>query len=173
MTFDLQPNLRGKLLRLRRLQADDYPALFTVASDRLIWEQHPASDRYQESVFRKLFDESLASGGALVAIENESDTVIGSSRFHGYDEHASDVEIGWTFLARRFWGGVYNGEMKRLMLQHAFRFVDSVVLLIGPTNYRSQRAAEKIGGIREGVRRDATGLESYVFRITASDFRSR
>jgi hypothetical protein len=33
------------------------------------------------------------------------------------------------------------------MLDHAFRFVESVVFLIGPTNLRSQKAVEKIGGV--------------------------
>jgi len=86
------------------------------------------------------------------------------------NQTASEVEIGWTFLARSHWGGLYNGEMKRLMLQHAFRFVDSVLFLVGPDNHRSQRAVEKIGGVRDGCRRDATGMESYLFRVKASEF---
>jgi RimJ/RimL family protein N-acetyltransferase len=75
------------------------------------------------------------------------------------------VEIGWTFLARRHWGGAYNGELKQLMLRHAFRFVDSVVFFINPENLRSQRSAEKIGGVL-GERPDAEGR--LVYRITAS-----
>ena len=93
--------------------------------------------------------------------------MIGSSRFHGYDEEQSEIEIGWTFLARSHWGGVYNGEMKRLMLGHAFRFVKSVIFAIGPGNLRSQRAVEKIGAARAGSRLDADGRESFVYRITA------
>lgn len=84
--------------------------------------------------------------------------------------HFLKVEIGWTFLARAYWGGVYNGEMKRLMLRHAFRFVDGVVFLVGKQNVRSQRAVEKIGGVRVGTRPDAGGHDSYVYRITATDF---
>jgi N-acetyltransferase len=84
-------------------------------------------------------------------MESQCGLVIGSSRFHGYDEAAGEVEIGWTFLARSHWGGQYNREMKRLMLEHAFRYVDRVVFLIDPANYRSQRAIEKIGAVRAGV----------------------
>src|SRR5205823_8450282 len=134
MPFDLQPHLKGDLLELRPLRADDWADLFAVASDPLIWEQHPSKDRYQEEVFRAFFGEALESGGALVAIDRTDGRVIGSSRFHGYDEDKSEVEIGWTFLARSHWGGAYNGEMKRLMLRHAFRFVRSVVFLVGPHN---------------------------------------
>src|SRR4051794_3045311 len=122
MPFDLQPFLKGELLELRPLRPDDFPALYSVASDPLIWEQHPASDRYQEEVFKEFFREALESGGALVAIDARDRATIGSSRFSGYDEEKSEIEIGWTFLARSHWGGRYNGEMKRLMLGHAFRF---------------------------------------------------
>lgn len=167
MPFDLQPTLVGEHLGLRPLRPDDFPVLYAVASDPLIWEQHPASDRYKEEVFRGFFKEAMDSGGALIATDAKDEKVIGSSRFHGYDSERSEIEIGWTFLARSHWGGVTNGEMKRLMLRHAFRFVNSVVFLVGPKNVRSQRAMEKIGGVRAGSRTDANGRESFVFRITA------
>ncbi len=168
MTFDLQPTLRGELLTLRPLRPDDFDALFAVASDPLIWEQHPASDRYREDVFREFFREALESGGALVVLNARDGRIIGSSRYFGYNPERSEVEIGWTFLARSHWGGAYNGEMKRLMLDHAFRFVERVVFLIGPHNYRSQRAVEKIGAVPAGSRRDASGRESLVYEIRAA-----
>ena len=141
-----------------------------MAADPLIWEQHPAKDRYQEEQFRVFFREALESGGALVAIDTKDGRVIGSSRFHGYDGDKSEVEIGWTFLARSHWGGRYNGEMKQLMLQHAFRFVDRVVFLVDLHNRRSQRAVEKLGGVRVGSRPDASGRDSIVYEITAATF---
>jgi RimJ/RimL family protein N-acetyltransferase len=104
---------------------------------------------------------------------NSTQRVIGSSRFHGYDPERGEVEIGWTFLARSHWGGSYNGEMKQLMLRHAFRFVGSVVFLVGLQNLRSQRAVEKIGGVRTGSRLDAGGRDSHVYRITACAFAQR
>jgi RimJ/RimL family protein N-acetyltransferase len=171
MSFDLQPVLRGDLLMLRPLRQDDYADLRAAASDPLIWEQHPDKTRSDAAGFRKFFDEAMASGGALIAIDNATGVVIGSSRFHGYDREADEVEIGWTFLARSHWGGRYNGEMKRLMLAHAFRFVGRVVFLVGPDNIRSQRAVERIGGVRVGMRRDAaSGRESVVFAMTADSF---
>ena len=167
MPFDLQPTLNGELLTLRPLRPDDVHELYAVASDPLIWEQHPAADRYKEDVFRQFFDEAVACGGALTAIDVRDGRVIGSSRFHGYDEEKGEVEIGWTFLARSHWGGAYNADMKQLMLRHAFRFVKSVVFLVGPQNRRSQRAVEKIGGVRVGSRTDGEGRESYVYQIPA------
>ena len=170
MPFDPQPCLAGDLVELRPLRAEDYRALFAVAADPLIWEQHPCKDRHQEEVFQVFFREALKSGAALLALDRKDRQAIGSSRFHGYDEGKSEVEVGWTFLARSHWGGAYNREMKRLMLRHAFRFVNSVVFLVGPHNFRSQRAVEKIGGVRVGTRLDGSGRESLVYRIEASAF---
>src|SRR5208282_996049 len=119
---------------------------------------------------KEFFREALESGGALIALDSKDGQVIGSSRFHGYDKEKGEIEIGWTFLARSHWGGVYNREMKRLMLRHAFRFVNSVIFLIGPQNLRSQKAVQKIGGIRVGSRRDAGGRDSLVFQITKATF---
>jgi RimJ/RimL family protein N-acetyltransferase len=151
MSFDLQPILKGELIELRPLKPEDWDDLFAVASDPLIWEQHPESNRYKEDVFKVFFREAMACGGAFVIIDKKSQQIIGSTRFHGYDPEKSEIEIGWTFLARKYWGGRYNREMKQLMLDHAFRFVENVVLLVGENNIRSQRATEKIGAIKNGM----------------------
>jgi RimJ/RimL family protein N-acetyltransferase len=159
--------MKGTLVELRPLRSDDADPLFKVASDPLIWEQHPVRDRYKLEVFESLFREALASRGALTAIDCRDSKIIGSSRFHGYNAEASEVEIGWTFLARSHWGGSYNKEMKQLMLRHAFRFVKRAVFLIGPQNIRSQKAIEKLGGVRTGSRPDAAGRDSYLYEITS------
>ncbi|MFL6589044.1 MAG: GNAT family N-acetyltransferase [Chthoniobacterales bacterium] len=167
MPFDLQPNLEGERLRLRPLHSDDWEALFAVASDPLIWEQHPAPDRYQEKIFREFFREAMESGGAFVVIDRKDGRIVGSSRFLGFDEKASEIEIGFTFLARAYWGGIYNREMKDLMLRHAFKFVRHVVFTVGQKNFRSQKAMEKIGGVRIAPRDDRFGRENVVFQLDA------
>jgi RimJ/RimL family protein N-acetyltransferase len=164
--FDYQPVLKSDLLTLRPLRADDHDELYAVASDPLIWEQHP-ENRNEPAVFHSFFDKAIASGAALIAVDSATDRVIGTSRYHAYDAEASEVEIGWTFLGREYWGGRYNGEMKRLMLEHAFRFVDHVVFLVAPENVRSWRAVEKIGGVRDGSRRDGEGRMSLLYRVSA------
>jgi RimJ/RimL family protein N-acetyltransferase len=111
----------------------------------LVWEQHPAHDRWQEPVFRAFFADALAMGGALVVIDMASGKIIGSSRCQGHDPDKSCGEIGWTFLVRSHWGGSYNREVKRLMLAHAFRFVERMNFMVGAGNIRSRRAMEKIG----------------------------
>lgn len=170
--IDLQPTLDGDLLELRPLHEDDFNNLYAVASDPELWAQHPANDRWQPDVFRQFFDEALECNGALVIIDKATGRMIGSSRYHAYSLELDEVEIGWTFLARSHWGGTYNREIKRLMLKHAFGFVSNVTFRVGVTNWRSQRAMEKIGGVKIGVRPDAAGNESYIYRITKPDFES-
>src|SRR5690349_8815575 len=113
MQPDLQPTLQGERLRLRPLSPHDFPALFRAASDPLIWEQHPEPDRYKSDVFRRFFDTAIESKGALAVIERRTETIIGSSRYYGYDSERREVFIGYTFLERAFWGGQYNREVKR------------------------------------------------------------
>ena len=151
MSFDLQPNLKGELIELRALTPEDWDDLFAIASDPLIWEQHPESDRYKEDVFKVFFKDALESGGAFVVIDRKNKRIIGSTRFHGYEPEKSEIEIGWTFLARKYWGGRHNWEVKQLMLAHAFQFVDNVVFYVGENNMRSRRATEKIGAIKSGM----------------------
>ena len=151
MPFDLQPHLKGELIELRPLTPVEWQDLFSVASDPLIWEQHPESDRYKEDVFKIFFSEALESGGAFVIIDKKNQQIIGSTRFYGYDPEKSEIEIGWTFLTRKYWGGRYNRELKQLMLDHAFKFVENVIFYVGENNIRSQKATEKIGAVKDGL----------------------
>ena len=174
--FDLQPTLEGKRVLIRPIEASDWDAMYAAASDPAIWTQHPASDRHVEAVFRDYFEDALASGSAFAFVDRESGKIIGSSRYFGYDAENSEVEVGWTFLSREYWGGSYNLEIKRLMLDHAFRFVETVVFWVGADNKRSRRAMEKIGGIlRGGIHtRDLSGEDPYVvFEIGKQVWRER
>ena len=144
MGFDLQPRLSNDLVILRPLRAEDFEALFKVASDPNIWEQHPDKERYTPSGFTDFFESSLASKGCLIVIDKELGAVIGSSRFKIPGNFDDAVEIGWTFLARKYWGGYYNGEIKRLMMGHAFQYVRKILFFVGKDNVRSQKAVEKL-----------------------------
>ncbi len=161
MQFDLQPTLKGKLIEVRPLKLEDFDTLFYAASDPLIWEQHPESDRYTRPVFEKYFQGAMDSKGAFAVIERQSGRVIGSSRYCNLKPEESEVEIGFTFLERKFWGGAYNGELKSLMLEHALRFAERVVFVVGENNLRSQKALEKIGA-RFWKRAEAQGPDGTV-----------
>ncbi|MEN3748554.1 GNAT family N-acetyltransferase [Sphingomonas sp. HF-S3] len=146
--MDLQPTLVGELLILRPTVPEDWAPLFAVASDPLIWEIHPAHDRWQESIFRAYFDQALASGGGLTILDRASGAVIGASRYYNAAPERGEIELGYTFLARSHWGGRYNAEAKGLMLAHIHRWFETALFVVGEGNLRSQRAMEKIGGVR-------------------------
>jgi RimJ/RimL family protein N-acetyltransferase len=148
-----QPILVGEFVEARPLRADDFDELYEAAADPLLWEQHPEPDRWRREVFRAYFEDHLASGGALAIVDRATGALIGATRYDNLDAGQSEVEIGWTFLDRPYWGGVYNADLKRVMLEHAFRAVDTVVFLVGEQNLRSRRAVEKLGAVETGRRR--------------------
>lgn len=168
--FDLQPTLTGSSIELRPLKREDFDTLFAAASDPLIWEQHPESDRYKREVFQPYFDGAIESRGAFAVIERRSGRIIGSSRYHNLNSAESEVEIGFTFLTREFWGGEYNRELKALMLDHAFQYVNHVVFAAGENNLRSQKALQKIGATffkkTQRPARDGSMVPHIVFVIS-------
>jgi RimJ/RimL family protein N-acetyltransferase len=144
--FGLQPHhLKNEIVSLVPLQEEHFEALYAVASDPLVWEQHPNPLRYQRSVFKTYFEGAIASGGAFLILDSQTGAVVGSSRFYDYNAQDSSILIGYTFIGRAYWGKGYNKEVKRLMLAYAFQYVDNVYFHIGAFNIRSQKAIENIG----------------------------
>ena len=177
MPLDRQPVLETERLTLRPLGENDREALYEIASDPAVWEQHPIHDRWRREVFDGFFDEGLASGGSLAVLRKSDNRIVGHTRYDKYDsEEGGVVEIGWTFLAPSLWGKGYNPEMKRAMLAHAFGEVAAVEFRVGDTNYRSRNALEAIGALRT----DRYELERYqgkrvvhlVYEITREAFKT-
>ena len=127
MQLNLQPFLENDLVVIRPLKDDDFENLFKVASDPLIWEQHQNKNRYTREEFTLFFNEALTSKGALLILDGKTKKVIGSSRFKLIDEVEDVVEIGWSFLGREYWGGTYNREMKKLMINYALEFSKTII----------------------------------------------
>ena len=143
--FEFQPILKNEIVRLQPLKADDFEILYRIASDPLLWEQHPNKDRYKRDVFETFFRGAIESGGAYVVFDASTDKPIGSSRFYDFNPDDSSVSIGYTFVVRDHWGMTYNHALKSIMLDHAFRFVDKVIFHIGAVNIRSQKSIERLG----------------------------
>lgn len=148
MDFDLQPTLKNEQLTLRPVRKDDFEALFKTASDPLVWEQHQNNDRYTRQAFTEFFNGALLSKAAFVILENRTGHIIGSSRFRIIDEPESVIEIGWSFLGRNYWGGHYNRQVKKLMVNHALKSFKQVVFYVNSKNFRSQGALEKLAAAR-------------------------
>lgn len=177
MQFELQPSIENRWVRLEPLLADDFASLYAVASDPLIWEQHPNKNRYQRDVFATYFQGAIESRGALRVFDAASGALIGSSRYYDWDEAQGSVAIGYTFLARSHWGGQCNRALKTLMLEHAFRFVERVIFHVGAGNLRSRKAMDKLGGVPIGeVAMSYYGEQSHqnvVYKIDSVDWPAR
>jgi RimJ/RimL family protein N-acetyltransferase len=173
MEFDLQPVLQGERLLLRPLRADDREELWQVARDPAIWALHPDKTRCEPAGYERFFAAALDSGGALAVIDAASSRIIGSARYYDWDPAAREVAIGYTFIAREFWGGPTNRELKRLMIRHAARWADRIWFHVGKQNLRSRRAMEKIGAqaIFEGLRPQNGEMIDFVYyRVDAAAF---
>ncbi|HEY5823108.1 MAG TPA: GNAT family N-acetyltransferase [Cyclobacteriaceae bacterium] len=175
--FNLQPiTLSNELIKLVPLKEDDFEKLFQVASDPLIWEQHPTRNRYQRDIFQNYFNGAVESKGAFVVYDAQTNEVAGSSRYYEFDELNRTIKIGYTFIARKYWGKGYNPELKSLMMNYAFQFVDSIIFEIGAKNIRSQIAMERIGGIKIGEGDVAYSGEqanrNFIYKIDKIDKKS-
>ncbi|UIR54661.1 GNAT family N-acetyltransferase [Sphingobacterium sp. SRCM116780] len=144
--FSLQPHLENDKLRLVPLKEEDFEILYEVAKDPLVWEQHPNKDRYQRPVFQTFFEGALLSQGAYLIQEKQSGEILGSTRFYEYNEADKSIFIGYTFYGTKTWGKGINPQVKKMMLDYIFQFVDTVYFHVGKNNVRSQKAMERLGG---------------------------
>ena len=149
MNFNLQPShLNNHLVKLLPLQEDHFEELYKVASDELIWQQHPNPNRYKKEIFQNYFTGAIQSKGAFLLQDSQTNEIIGSSRFYDFNEEKSEVLVGYTFIARKYWGTIYNQEIKNLMMNYAFQYVNNIIFHIGANNIRSQKAITKLGAIK-------------------------
>jgi RimJ/RimL family protein N-acetyltransferase len=164
--MNLQPILYNELINIRPINQTDFDALFAIASDKLLWEQHPNNDRYKKDIFEAFFNAAMESKGAFVIIDNSNKKIIGSSRYYEYNPANKSVVIGYTFIDRKLWGTNYNRSLKDLMINYAFKFVDIIHLHVGNTNYRSQKAVEKLGAVKVGEIQDATSSKiNWIYEL--------
>jgi RimJ/RimL family protein N-acetyltransferase len=173
MTIDLQPILSGSSVTLLPLREEDFESLYAVASDPLVWEQHPNKDRWKVDVFRKFFDGAMASGGAFKVVKNDTGRVLGSTRYYDHNEAERSILIGYTFYGRSSWGKGINPMVKKMMLDHIFKYVDTVMFHVGAVNLRSQIAIERLGAVKTGEEMVAYVSEdpklNYVYVITKNE----
>lgn len=177
MEPNLQPILENDLAILYPLREDDFEALYAVASDPKIWEQHPNKDRWQREVFRTFFEGAVASGGAFRIVDKVSGNTVGSTRFYDYDAADDSILIGYTFYARECWGTGINRAVKALMLDYIFGFVSTVYFHIGADNVRSQIAIGRVGAVKVDEREvtyfGETSKLNFVYRLRKEDRVSR
>lgn len=148
--FNIQPTLENDRVMLVPLKEEDFEAVYAVASDPKVWEQHPNKDRWKKEVFRNFFDGAMQAPGAFKIIDKATGEIAGSTRFYDYNEVENSILIGYTFYGTSFWGTGMNLSAKKLMLDYIFQFVSKVYFHIGAVNVRSQIAIGRLGARKTG-----------------------
>jgi len=119
--------------------------------------------------------DNQAMGGqqAFVMYKTANNEIIGMTRYTNIDEKDRRLEIGYTWYIPAVWGRIYNKECKLLLLQYAFEELhfNRAQFTVASQNIRSQKAVEKIGGVKEGVlrkhgyRNDGTLKDTVIFSV--------
>ena len=172
--------LQGQYVYLRLLQAEDVPALRTLARDGRLWEY--TKTLLINDTFDEQFDKYIASAfnsdfnglqTSFVIRDATTENIMGMTRYYKMDLAQKRVSIGYTWYKPDYWGKVHNKECKLLLLQYAFETLgmQRVEFEVAHQNLRSQKAVQKIGGVKEGVLRkhglmaDGTVRDTVVFSI--------
>lgn len=145
MEFSIQPVLENEIVRLIPMKEEDFERIYVVSSDPEVWANHPNKNRCEREVFKNFFQGAIESGGAFLILDKQTDKVIGSTRFYGYDKKENSILIGYTFYAVAYWGKGYNHAVKIIMLDYIFQFVEKVIFHVGAENFLSQGAMRKLG----------------------------
>jgi len=155
--IDVNVTLENRRFKIEPLDPRHKDGLVVAANDRKIWEQHPAKDRWRPEVFSEYFDTIMALGGGFALIDKfaHADGLIGMSRYYLHDDYdpemtkepnnQQDWAIGFTFLKRSYWGNGVNEIFKHMMLDHAFKTVESIWIDADPKNTRSIKSIINLG----------------------------
>jgi RimJ/RimL family protein N-acetyltransferase len=174
--------LEGWGVRLEPLTREHHDGLVAAASDGELWNLFYTSVPEPEQVHAYLSGAlaGQAAGHMLpwAIRELASGTVVGSTRFHDIAPAVSRVEIGYTWVARRWQRSAVNKACKLLLLAHAFHTLDCAVVgwRTDELNFQSQRAIEALGAHRDGVlrhhqlRRDGSVRDTVMYSITATEW---
>ncbi len=160
--------LRGKHVYLLELSSEHIPIIKVLTKDAQIWEFTKTFqinetfdsqfERYVQVALNPNGDGSYSIGlqKTFVIFSAIDDKIIGMTRFYGLDETQKRVDIGYTWYIPEVWSQVHNKECKLLLLQYIFEVLNynRVGFHVAHINMRSQKAVEKIGGVKEGMMRN-------------------
>lgn len=152
--------LTGRRAKLVPMHTDHIEELFEAGSDAQIWTYMPYKIETMNDM-KRLVDEALAARGRggefpFVIVDQNTGKIVGSSRFLNISQANRTLEIGWTWYHPTVWRTSINTECKYLLLRHCFETLSTirVEFKTDSRNIRSQRAIEKLGAVKEGVRRN-------------------
>lgn len=159
MTFTVVPEiLEGRHVRLEPLAEHHIDGLWMAGQMAEDWAYLPRScftsrDDVADWVQQAFDFREKGIHYSYVLVHPDIGEVMGSTRYLNVRLRDHGLEIGYTWVARPWQRTAVNTEAKFLLLQHAFESLGAyrVELKTDARNLRSQKAIERIGGVREGV----------------------
>ena len=140
---------------IRPALSSDFASLYAVGKNPVIWAQHSEKHRGDLEEFQRFFDQGMDQGwGFYVVVSQQTQEIVGSTRFYEFNLQNRSVAIGYTFFDPSLWGSGVNSAVKKAQLDHAFQQVDQVLFYVYDQNFRSQKAMTKLGALPVGVRGD-------------------
>lgn len=176
MIFNRNIVLEDSRILLRPVEPNDRDGLRSIFFDDEIWEytvtKTSTEDELTTFINDALYNKQNAVRYTFTIIDKISGEIAGSSSFGNLSEIDRCVEIGWSFMGRKFWGTHVNIHAKFQMLQFAFEQMkmNRVEFKTDDANPRSGRALIKIGCKKKEFSEAATSCitaECVIRLITA------
>ena len=162
-------NLENEIVSLVQTVENHFEDLYTIGSNPIIWEQHLDKDRWKLNNFRKYIDGGIGNKeGCFTIIDKEVNKIIGTTRYYSFNDEEHSVKIGYTFISQHYWGTHMNYQIKKLMLDYVFQYLDKVYFDIWERNYRSQKSVEKLGGKKLRLEKN----NKFLYLIEKMDWRN-
>lgn len=174
--------LAGEKIRIVPMERHHIQGLYEIGDDKVIWSHLPKTiytlNDMKSFVEEALYKKETGIEFPFVVLLRDNDKIIGSTRFLDISNLNKSLEIGWTWYAPSVWGTHINTECKYLLLKYCFETLKLVRVQFktDERNVRSQKAIEKIGGVKEGIlrnhmiRKDGTLRNSVFYSIIESDW---
>ncbi|WP_338749055.1 GNAT family protein [Bacillus sp. FJAT-52991] len=176
--------LNGKNIQIVPMSLEHIQGLYAIGTEEAIWEHLPETIQTKKDM-KSFVEEALAkkrngSEFPFIILLRENNKVIGTTRFLSLCDDHRNLEIGWTWFAPAVWGTHVNIECKYLLLRYCFEVLNliRVQFKTDERNIRSQKAIERIGGVKEGIlrnhmiRKDGTFRDSIFYSIISSEWPS-
>jgi len=140
--------LENKIVKLRQTKEEDFEDLYKQGGHPIIWEQHLEKDRHKRDKFLEYFNSGIKNEfGSLTIINKKNNKIVGLTRIYDFKEEDLSVKLGYTFIGKEYWGSNINYNVKKLILDYVFSFLNTVFFDVFEKNIRSQKSVMKIGGI--------------------------
>ena len=169
-------------VRLEPLSPAHEAGLRAAAADGAFWQLRVTSVPEPEAtaayIAKALAQQAQGHRLPFVICLSDTGEVVGSTSYHDIVADIDRLEIGYTWIAKRWQRSAVNTTCKWLLMQHAFETLGAQ--LVGwrtdVLNTTSQTAIERLGARKDGVlrhhmaRRDGSVRDTVMYSMTADEW---